>query len=194
MVGLPGKAYDLTIALKKGREIDTLINGLRTSLASGYFADLFDDDVVVIPAPGHAPIFSPDQFWATFFLANAIVAELGGHVRCYLKRREAVNKAAYAKPEDRPTFRTHLNTIDYVGPTLGLFPPQRITVVDDVITRGATLAACVCRLEQVHPNAKVRAFAVVRTLRNTEALNRIMDPINDGRIRIFSGGGTSRTP
>ena len=193
MDGLPGEAVRFTIGLKSGRGVDRLIDGLCESLDSGYFADLFGDDVVVVPAPGHAPRLSPDQFWATLFLADAIVKTLGGNVQSYLERREVVKKAAYAKPEERPTFRNHLNTIQCVGPT-GLFAPDRITVVDDVITRGATLAACVCLLEQAYPSAEVRAFAVVRTLRNTEALNRIMDPIDDGRIRIFSSGGTSRTP
>lgn len=184
MDGLPGEAARFTIGLKQGRGIDRLIDGLGKSLDSGYFADLFGPGVVVVPAPGHAPRRSSDQFWATLFLAEAIVAAFGGEVSCYLERREAVNKAAYAAPEDRPTFMAHLYTIE-CRESPGLFQPQRITVVDDVITRGATLAACVYRLKQVYPSAKVRAFAVVRTLRNTRNLDRIIDPVDDGRIQII---------
>ena len=192
MDGLPGEAYDLTIALKQGRGRDRLIDGLGKSLGSGYFADLFGPGVVVVPAPGHAPRRSQDQFWATLSLAEAIVEALGGEVRCYLERREMVNKAAYAEPEDRPTFRTHLYTIECVG-FPGLFPPERITVVDDVITRGATLAACVYCLEQVYPNAEVRAFAAVRTLSNTIDLDCIIDPVDKGYIQII-GDSTRRDP
>lgn len=193
MDGLPGEAVRFTIGLKSGRGIDRLIDGLCESLDSGYFADLFGPDVVMVPAPGHAPRRSQDQFWTTLFLVNAITKALGGEVGCYLQRRKAVNKAAYSRPEDRPTFRTHLNTIACVGPPAGLFTPQRITVVDDVITRGATLAACVCLLKQVYPSAEVRAFAVVRTLRNTTNIARVMNPIDNGRIRII-GDNTHRIP
>ena len=193
MYGVPLEAYQLTIALKQGRETDRLITDLRTSLNSGHFADLFGPDVVMVPAPGHAPRRSQDQFWATLFLVNAIAQALGGEVGSYLQRRKAVNKAAYSRPEDRPTFRTHLNTIACEGPPAGLFTPQRITVVDDVITRGATLAACVYLLKQAYPSAEVRAFAVVRTLRNTTNIARVMNPIDYGRIRII-GDNTHRSP
>ena len=50
-----------------------------------------------------------------------------------------------------------------------LKPLTRILLVDDVITRGRTLAAAAMRLHEAFPNAEIRAFALVR------AMNFVLD-------------------
>lgn len=40
---------------------------------------------------------------------------------------------------------------------------ERVVLVDDVITRGATIAAAATRLLEAFPNMSIRAFAVAHT-------------------------------
>src|SRR6266487_4662084 len=72
------------------------------------------------------------------------------------KRVAAVPKAAYAAGSDRPTPQQHLETMGVQG-VLGLNPTE-ILVVDDVVTKGAMLLACVSLLQDAFPNATVRGF------------------------------------
>lgn len=52
----------------------------------------------------------------------------------------------------------------FLAPDVVLVPtPRRITVVDDFVTKGATLLAAASRVQEAFPEAEVRAFALVRT-------------------------------
>ena len=59
-------------------------------------------------------------------------------------------------------------------------------LVDDVVTRGATLIGAASRLVEVFPHARVRAFAILRTVSNTDQLAQIVDPVV-GRITLRDG-------
>ena len=67
----------------------------------------------------------------------------------------------------------------------------RLTLVDDVITRGRTLLAAAGRLREAFPEAQVRAFALLRTLAPEESLRRILDPC-EGEVRWLSGDARRR--
>lgn len=43
--------------------------------------------------------------------------------------------------------------------------PRRIAQIDDVITKGRTILAVATRLHEALPDADIRAFAPVRTMR-----------------------------
>ena len=68
--------------------------------------------------------------------------------------------------------------------------------MDDVITSGATLHACVRRIAEAFPSARVAAFAVVRTIANVEQLAEVFDPVpeGEGRIVLKADGSTRRVP
>jgi adenine/guanine phosphoribosyltransferase-like PRPP-binding protein len=73
-------------------------------------------------------------------------------------------------------------------------PPDAITLVDDVITMGATLRGGASLLAEAFPHATIRAFALVRTLHET--FEHIIDPVR-GEIRAswyHGGAGTYHTP
>jgi len=45
------------------------------------------------------------------------------------------------------------------------------------VTKGATLLAAATRLQETYPQAKVTAFALVRTLGFVDDIDRIIEPI-----------------
>lgn len=56
-----------------------------------------------------------------------------------------------------------------------------ITLVDDVVTRGASFIGVYARLQEAYPNAQIRCFALIRTISSGE-INEILDPVY-GEIR-----------
>lgn len=185
------EANSLTLELKKGRELDRLIKELDESITSGHFNDLFGPNVIMVPAPRHAPRLNQNQLWASLEMANAISRKLGGEVRCCLERTNKVEKAAFARPGDRPSFNDHVESIRCTDEP-DLFT-ERITVVDDVITTGSTLAACLHVLGRTLRVTEVRAFAAVRTLKEVPSKFSVVDPIDEGRI-VIGDGWTAREP
>jgi predicted amidophosphoribosyltransferase len=53
-----------------------------------------------------------------------------------LERTHAVAKAATSKPSERPKARAHFDSLAVAEP---LALPNQVTLVDDVVTRGAQL-------------------------------------------------------
>jgi adenine/guanine phosphoribosyltransferase-like PRPP-binding protein len=74
-----------------------------------------------------------------------------------------------------------------------LAPLEDVLLVDDVVTRGATLMAAAMRILQAFPRARVRAFAVVRTFSDPGEFDRIESP-SAGTIHLYASGKTHRTP
>lgn len=73
-----------------------------------------------------------------------------------------------------------------------LVHPSRITVVDDVVTKGATLIAATSRVAEAFPETEVRAFALVRTMGRIEDVERIVDPCQG--ILAWDGHEVERSP
>lgn len=162
--------------------------------ATQHFADFLGPAVALVPAPGHAPSRSNRVSSSSEFVA-ALAREGLGAPRPWLQRTERVEKSAWAGPGTRPTVADHYRTIFASGsPSLRLQRRRRITVVDDVVTTGATLYACAKRLEAVHTGATVRAFAMVRTRGDLAQVETVLDPVTDGTITLGSSGRTRREP
>ena len=60
---------------------------------------------------------------------------------------------------------------------LELSSARRITVVDDVLTRGATTIAVASRLADRYPNADIRVFALMRTERINDLTGVAKPPV-----------------
>jgi adenine/guanine phosphoribosyltransferase-like PRPP-binding protein len=69
----------------------------------------------------------------------------------------------------------------------GIEQPARITLVDDVVTKGATLLAAASLVAEAFPGIDVRAFTLVRTMGLVPEIERIVDPVF-GRIKTDRGG------
>ena len=107
-----------------------------------------------------------------------------------MKRRKGVKKSSTAPSEDRPRSAEHYDSLEVEG---SIPAPEEIVLVDDVVTRGATLLAAATRLRETFPEVRVRAFAVIRTVSNPEEFVSIRDPRMEW-IRLRPDGETFRRP
>ena len=90
-----------------------------------------------------------------------------------MERAEMVPQSSRSAPQDRPTVKTHLGTLrikDHVDAE-----PQDILLVDDVITRGTTIAATYMRMAEAYPNARIKAFAAMNTT-FPDKFRNVIDP------------------
>lgn len=160
------------------------------AVARGHFAATFGERVVLVPVPGSAP--EKAGSWVGERLAWCL-KELGlaAQVSPLLQRRYAVRKSAFAPAGERPSVLEHYASFAVERTRLGRMPSHdrerlRLTLVDDVITRGRTLLAAADRLREIFPAAEIRAFALLRTLGRDESLERTLDPC-EGEVRWVSG-------
>lgn len=114
----------------------------------------------------------------------------GASVALLLTRHKAVPKSALQrKGVDRPGPDAHAESI---RATPLLLAPSRITIVDDVVTRGSTLLGCAWVLCGALPKAQVRGLAAVRTMSGVE-IEQMLDVVEGGRIFV-RGGQPHREP
>ena len=161
----------------------------REAAASAPLAGFFEPTDLLVPVPGSAPYSAADP-WTSQRLAAALVDEgLGGAAWTGLQRARAVRKSATAAPGRRPTVGLHYDSF-YVEPPLE--PPAGIVLIDDVITKGRTLLAAASRLHEAFPDARIRAFALLRTMGLISAIENLLCPCK-GQIR-WKGGDAHRSP
>jgi len=166
------------------------------AVGHGRFASVFDARTVLVPVPGSTTLQRAD--WVGARLAWCLKElRLGAAVHPLLLRRYPVSKSAFAAAGRRPSVLEHYASFA-VAPGFGEsalitqrgFPAKpggelRLMLVDDVITRGRTLLAASRRLGESFPGAKIRAFALLRTLGPNDVLHRVLDPC-EGEVRWAS--------
>jgi predicted amidophosphoribosyltransferase len=149
----------------------------------------FDTTDVLVPVPGSIP-YIEGGLWAAEDLARALVkAGLGGVAWSGLRRAHAVRKSSTAAPSERPTVHLHYESFIIDRPPKD---PERIVLVDDVVTKGRTLLAAASRVHDAFPSAEIRAFALVRTMGLISGVEQLLDPCK-GEIR-WSAGDAHRSP
>jgi len=188
-------ARRFTLDIKYGRkDMSRAADWFLQQWKKGLFRDFFGRDVAIVPAPKHAPV-RPGAAWPIRDLVEEMGLRRLGQSCEWLQRCEKVVKSAHAPPGKRPSVEKHCKTIAIdVSVTPTIHPHRRITVLDDVITRGATLLACVIRLREYFPDATVCGFALVRTNSEASQIKKMFDPVQDGRITMNEGGWLKRDP
>jgi hypothetical protein len=156
---------------------------------SSQLAGFFSGADVLVPVPGSTP-HSAGHPWTAEHLALALVNEgLGGQIWPGLRRVRAVRKSATAAPGNRPTVDVHYESFDM---ELTAAAPEKILLIDDVVTKGRTLLAAASRVHEAFPRAQIRAFALVRTMGLTAGVAQLLDPCK-GEIQ-WRGGDAHRCP
>jgi predicted amidophosphoribosyltransferase len=149
----------------------------------GRFARTFGGRVVLIPVPGSAP--APGARCVAERVAGCLrEVGLAADVWPVLQRRYAVRKSAFAAAGERPSVLEHYAS--FAAGHASWRGGLRLTLVDDVITRGRTLLAAAARIREAFPAAEVCAFALLRTLAPSETLRGVLDPC-EGDVRWVLG-------
>jgi predicted amidophosphoribosyltransferase len=151
-------------------------------------AGLFDRETCFVPVPSST--LHSGSAWAAERLATALHGVgIGKGVWPGLYRCHAVRKSATALSGHRPTVRQHYESLSVAHSHQ---PVLRILLIDDVITRGRTILAAALRLHEAHPNADIRAFALVRTMGLLPDVTHFFEPCQG--VIHWAGGDARREP
>ena len=151
--------------------------------------DFFRNKPVLVPMPSSS-LQRPGSLWVPRCISSALVRNgLGIRVVECLARVRAVQKSSRSLPEERPRATNHYNTLGVET----VHGAGEILIIDDVITRGASMMGAANRLADAFPDAKIRGFAITRTVSRSEEFRSIEDP-QIGSIRLEANGETCRKP
>ena len=140
------------------------------------FASFFQKDTVLVPVPSSS-LMQRDSLWVPSRIANALAKNGSGkEVIPFLTRETPVNKAAWSKASERPKVKVHLATMSVQG-RISEPPPSQILLVDDIVTRGATLLGAANKIVEVLPRAQVYAFAAMRTISDSSDFETLFKPV-----------------
>lgn len=106
-----------------------------------------------------------------------------------LERVTPIAKSAFAARGSRPRPIDHYESI---RATRLVTDRAELCLIDDVVTKGSTLIAAASRLQEVYPEARIVAFALVRTMGFVEDIRSIVEPTT-GTI-TFRGDEAVRNP
>ena len=163
---------------------------MREKWASLQFRTFFTADTVLVPVPKSGKRMA-HELWVPERVATALSqAGIGGQVSPCLVRETPIRKSAYCAPEDRPTAAEHYGTLA-VDSRISV--PERVVLVDDVVTSGAMLLASANKLADAYHGVQVRAFAVIRTQSDPSTFRQDNGPCV-GTITLQHNGRTVRRP
>jgi predicted amidophosphoribosyltransferase len=167
-----------------------IAKGVKQEFANLPFAHFFQPNTILVPAP-KSSLMQPDELWVPERIAKALVAEgVGSKVVPCLTRSKPVAKAASSASNERPTAEQHYDSLIVQG---ALSKPEDIVIIDDVVTRGATLLGCANRLLDAFPQCRIRAFAAMRTISNSNEFQGVYSP-SIGTVTLSPSGQTYRRP
>jgi hypothetical protein len=135
--------------------------------------EFFPKHPLLVPVPefrasGNATV------WVAKRLALALKETgLAAEVWTGLKRISSVERSSSAWMWERPTVQQHYQSFK-VTPSTRV--ATTILLIDDVITKGRTLAAAAIRLQEAFPKADIRAFALIRTMGFVLDIPRLLEP------------------
>jgi hypothetical protein len=173
----------VTVSGKEVPMSEVVAQSIRESLITLPFRKLFEEKPILVPVT-RSSLMKPDTLWVPHKIALALrKVGLGSMVSLSLTRRYAVGYKATAKEHH-----------DSQGVIQGLLDePEAIVLIDDFVTRGATLVGSAQRLCEAYPNARIAAFAAIRTVTLSENFKKIDDPVYD-KITLYASGKTHRDP
>ena len=139
-------------------------------------AGILGPRATLVPMPRHVPN-RPLEQWPSHLLACEMVSHrLGCQVVPMLERSTRVPKSACAQGKaGRPTALTHYKSFRVRPPSVLDATPEKIVIVDDVVTLGATMLAAISAVANEY-DVPVCGFAAVRTAKPNQPIERVPDP------------------
>lgn len=136
---------------------DVLVEASKTHTG---LREVFNGAASLVPIPRSAPR-SPDAMWPSLRIAKAMVDHgLGAEVLVAVERFQRI-RPSHTSGQNRPSVDEHIATLRHC---LSLHArPNKIILVDDVITKGVTAWACKTVIQEVLPDAEIVTFAAVST-------------------------------
>lgn len=169
---------------------DWIAKTIRRNITTLPFATFFRPNTILVPTP-KSSLMRPDTLWVPERIASALTKiGFGNKVISCLTRNKSVPKAASSLAKDRPKAIDHYKTMRVTGI---LSKPEEIVIIDDIVTRGATLLGAANLLADAFPETPIRAFAAMRTISNPNEFNGLYDPCT-GTITLQKNGETLRRP
>lgn len=167
-----------------------IVQVIKKEIKTFPFADYFNSKTILVPTP-KSSLRKPGTLWVPQRITDAMINNgLGKSSEECLERAIAVTRSSGQRVgENRPKALQHYESMKVKEL---LFEPEEIVLVDDVITRGSTVMGGVNRLAEAFPNAKIRAFAMMRVMSDPEDFVDVKDPCI-GKITM-NGKDTSRNP
>ena len=152
------------------------------------FKDFFGPEVYLVPVPKSVPI-KQGMLWVPERIARELEkVGLGRFFDC-LERIEPVKKSSSSDSKERLKPADHYKTIR-VNPKIER--PEKIVLVDDVITRGSTFLGCADLVSEAFPEAEIKSFAAIRAISSHSYFKKIED-IHIGLITRSPDGTCSTT-
>jgi predicted amidophosphoribosyltransferase len=150
---------------------------------------LFGPSTTLVPVP-RSCLMKPDTLWVPARICQRLVAEglARETVPCLVRATELPRSAGATV---RPSASEHYDSLA-VERDLLVASVGPMTLVDDVVTRGATLLAAVSLLEESFAGTDVRALALIRTMSAGE-VESVLSPCV-GTIKDRGGNRLRREP
>jgi len=138
----------------------------------GIASECLDGLRIAIPVPGSG-IRRRDSLWVPMEICKVLLQlELVSDILPCLERVKPVSKSSSSTRGNRSDPIDHFNSIEITE----LMPnDMSIVLVDDVITRGATIAGCAAKLMENESSLSIVAFSVIRTM-GLGNFSKVVDP------------------
>lgn len=191
------QAKQFVLSLKEDRPVGTppeaaaqyAARRLSEELSRTPVAELFAGAPILVPVPRSSLRIS-GGLWPALSIASALVDRgVGSAVVEAIERIKPVKKSATAAAGERPSADEHYESL--IAHQM-FVRDETFCLIDDVVTKGATLLAAATRLRERYPAARIGAFAMVRTMGFVDDIERIVEPVV-GSI-TYSGGKVDRQP
>lgn len=156
---------------KRERPVVELVVAAAVAKLDASARSVFDGDPLLVPVP-RSGLTKAHTVWPSRRIAEELAAQgLGVDVAPVISRVVAVAKSAGNR--DRPPLADHLASLAIQK---SFRPPSQLLLVDDVVTTGTTLMACMLGLAEAFPGVPIGAFALARVLSQGEP-TQVFEPI-----------------